>query len=398
MLRSWEFRLSTRVVFGRGSAVRLGKLARELGRSAVLVGYADPERLEPAYARAALLLREAGLEVTRLHCVRPEPEAEVAIDGARLAQDAGADVVVALGGGSVIDAAKGIAALARMGGSPWEYAEANTLGRPVTDALPLVTVPTTAGTGSEVSAVAVFAFRAPGELPEVPLKTALYGPALCPSVALVDPDLTVGSPPALTAASGADALGHAIEAYISRRANPISSTLAARAVALIVGHLSRAVAAPDDPEPREPLALAATLAGAAFNEAGVVVTHAMAHALGALLGVGHGLAVAVATPVALRFNAERCVAQYAELAESCGLAGASAEEKAARFVGTITDLLGSVGLPERVSVPANAPADLLDRLVRNAMANTPIAVTCNPRKVNQPVWKDLLGQCLDWAS
>jgi len=394
MARPWEFQLPTRVVFGRGALRRLGDVVRPLGSSALLVGYRDAPALEETYARAARFLEKSGIAARWFRRVETDPDAELPVEGALQARKMGTDVVVALGGGSVIDAAKAIAAWARTEGCLWDYTDANPQSRPIAEALPLVAVPTTAGTGSEASGVAVLTYRGVGPRPEWPLKAAVYGPAIVPKAALVDPDLAVGSPPSLTASCGADALGHAIESYTSRQANPIASTLAARAVRSIVEHLPRAVAEPANPEPREPLALAATLAGAAFNQSGVTVGHAIAHALGALLAVPHGLAVAIATPLCLRYNAEQCVAQYAELADALGLAAASLEEKAGRFVATITGLLSSVGLPDHAAIPPDAPGDLPDRLVENAIASTSAAITLNPRKTDAGALKQLFQLAL----
>ena len=397
MLRNWEFQLPTRVVFGRGGRRKLGSLAGEFGRSALLVGYRDRTGLEEAYRRAENVLRGEGLGIATFFEVAPEPAAESLIAGSRVAVEASAEVIVALGGGSVIDAAKGIAALARLGGNLWDYAQVNPQSRPITAALPVVALPTTAGTGSEVTAVAVFTHHvSPGGDAglewETPRKLSILGPALYPKVALIDPDLALGSPPQITAACGADALAHAIEACLSRRANPFSSALAGRAAALIVSNLSRAVDEPADPGPREALALAAALAGAAFNETGVVVNHAIAHALGALMGVPHALAVAIGTPHQLRFNAEAAVAPLGELAGYCGLSGDTEKDRARRFVETVASLLRSIGIPDHADIPANAPADLIDRLVRNAMESSASSITCNPRKVDEPALKGLFQQ------
>lgn len=392
MLRNWEFQLPTRVQFGRGGLRKLGQVVLEFGGSVFLVGYRDRSGLEEHDAHARRALEEAGVKVTEFFEVPPDPEAGLALAGAERLKEAGCDVVVALGGGSVIDAAKGIAALARMGGSLWDYTGANKSSRPITDAVPLVAVPTTAGTGSEVTAVAVFTHHGVSSVAEMPLKASVSGPAVRPVVALVDPDLTVGSPPALTAACGADALGHAIEACISRRANPVSSTLAGRAVGLIVANLRQAVEDPHDPAPREPLALAATLAGAAFSVAGVVMPHAVAQALGGLLHVPHGVGVAIATPLNLRFNAEHCTQQYSELADFCRITADTPERQAARFVGRVTGLLRSVGLPDQVEAPPDAPDDLLDKLVCNAMESTPVPITLNPRKIDQATLREVFHE------
>jgi alcohol dehydrogenase class IV len=187
-------------------------------------------------------------------------------------------------------------------------------------------------------------------------------------------------------------LGHAIEACMSRAANPISTALAVRAVGLIVANLPRAVANPDNPEPREPLALAATLAGAAFNAAGVTAAHAIAHALGAILHVPHAEAVAIATPLMLCYNAEACAEVYAELAVVCGLRADSPEELAACFVEQIGELLRSVGLPERIAVPADAPPDLPAALARNAVAHSPLPLRLNPRKLDEAALRELMGE------
>lgn len=392
MLRNWEFQLPTRIQFGSGGLRKLGEVARQFGTSAFLVGYADRTGLEETYAKASRSLGEAGMTVAEFFQVPPDPEAELAMEGTERLKEAGADVVIGLGGGSVIDAAKGIAALARMGGCLWDYAGANPNGRPITDAVPLVAVPTTAGTGTEVTSVAVFTHHGVASIADMPLKASVAGPAIRPKVALVDPELAVGSPPGLTAACGADALGHAIEACISRRANPISSALAGQAVRLILRSLRPAVEDPNDPSPREPLALAATLAGAAFSVAGVVVPHAISQALGGLLHVPHGLGVAIGTPLSLRFNADRCTEQYCELADCCGISADSPQQKAARFVDCVVDLLRSVGLPDRVDVPPDAPHDLIDRLVRNAYESTRVPITLNPRKIDEAVLEQMFRE------
>ncbi len=394
MLRTWEFDLPTRIRFGRGGFKELGRMAKEYGISAMLVGYRDHGPLEEMYRRAAAHLVDAGLTVTEFFEVPPDPDAELGAEGAERAAEAKVDVVVGLGGGSAIDAAKGIAALVKMGGRLWDYTGANQQSRPITESLPLVAVPTTAGTGTEATAVAVFTHHGVGAMPEYPLKASVSGPAVRPKVALVDPELMVGSPRRLTAACGADALGHAIEACMSRRANPVSSALAVRAVSLIVQNLQQAVEFPDDPEPREPLALASTLAGAAFSVAGVTMTHSIAQALGGLLHIPHGEAVAIATPLNLRYNAQRCVDVYCELAHGCGIVAASPQQQATRFVARIVELLRAVGLPDKVKAPQDAPEDLAEKLAHNAIDGTPVPIKLNPRKIDLATLKGLLDEII----
>lgn len=394
MADRWEFHVPTKIRFGPGSLRKLGEEAKRLGNSGLLVGYRECKALKEAYVRAAKSMNDAGLRVTEFLEVEAEPPAESAAEGARAAVRAGVDLVVGLGGGSPLDVAKGIAVLVRSGGSLWDYTRANPRARPAADALPILAVPTTSGTGSEVTQVAVFTHYGRSSLPESALKAPIVGPALVPKVALVDPGLSAGAPPGLTAACGVDALGHAVEAWTSRRANPISAALAARAVALVLEHLPRAVEAPDDPGPRGPLALASTLAGAAFSTTSVTLPHAMAHALGGVLDVAHGEAIAIATPLSLRYNAECCREAYCRLAEACGIPADSPARQADRFVERIVELIRCVGLPDRVSLPQRAPEDLAARLARNAVESMRDPLAWNPRPVDEatlvPLFEEIL--------
>jgi len=382
MPQRWQFALPTRIQFGKGSVRKLGATAKEFGQTAMLVGYREQGALEAMYRRAEESLRAAGLKTVPFYEVDADPGGQMIAEGAERATTEGVDVVVGLGGGSAIDAAKGIALLARLGGRMWDYADMNPQRRPVTAMLPLVAVPTTAGTGSEVTGITVFTHSS-DVLPGVPLKASIFASAICPQVAIVDPMLTVGSPPRLTAGCAADALGHGIEACISRISDPISAALGARAVGLIVRHLRDAVAAPSDPKPREPLALASMLAGIALNTVAVTLAHAMAQALGALLHIPHGEAVAIGTHAGLRYNKEVCAPIYAELAEQCGLSGGSVDERAERFIEHIGELLRDVGLPDRVAPRDGLPENLVPRLVRHALEVTDVPLTLNPRKVDQ---------------
>jgi alcohol dehydrogenase class IV len=372
----WDFQLPTKVHFGRGTLRKVGTWTASLGARALLIGYRDRSGLEEAYQRAEQSLAKAGLATALFLEVLPEPEAELVDHCAAAARTAHADVLVALGGGSVIDLAKAAAALTPAGGLLADYLSIDPAPAPA-EALPVIAVPTTAGTGSEVSDVAVFAHDSG--------KAALFGPALRPRLAVVDPDLAVGSPASLTAACGADALGHAIEACVSRRTNPLATLLAAEAVTLIVQNLPPAVVDPKAVAPRESLALAATLAGAAFSSAGVAGAHAVAQALGVVLGLPHGRAVALALPPVLRFNAAACVEQYTRLARGCGLPDAEA------FLGRVRELLASVGLSEKLALP---PA-VVDQLVSAAQAAR-VPLVQNPVRLDEPalrqVFAELAGQ------
>ena len=374
-MRPWEFQLTTSIQFGRGTLRKLGPLAAALGRRAVVVGYRNREGMEQSYGRAEEVLAKAGLAVATFYQVEPEPETGLVDACAVAVRQSDAELVIGLGGGSVMDVAKAGAAVARAGGRLADYLTADPAPAP-RDSLRVIAVPTTAGTGSEVSDIAVFSMTNLR-------KVAIFGPSLRPRLAVIDPDLALGSPAGLTAACGADALGHAIEACVSRRANPMAALLASQAVALIERNLARATAEPQEPEPREALAWAATLAGAAFTSSGVAGGHAVAQALGEVLGMPHGRAVAVATPAMLRHNAGACAEQYGELARWCGLPDGS------RWVERIEELLGSLGLLEPPA--GNQSPDLIDRLVASALAAR-VPLVQNPVRLDEAALRKIFTQ------
>ena len=383
-MRPWQFTFPSRIQFGRGGLRRLGAAVKPLGTRALLVGYRDAAPLADACRAAAKSLADAGLTVAEFFDVPAEPDTKTVAAGAQAARSCSADVIVGLGGGSVIDAAKGIALLAKQGGAVEEYCDTAASPRRIDDALPIVAIPTTAGTGAEVTQIAVFSQKE--------AKLSLVGPPLRPRVALVDADLTLACPPAVTAACGADALAHAIESCMSRAAQPVATALAMHAVSLIVDHLPRAVAQPDDRDAREALSAAATLAGLALNESGVTMTHAIAHALGAIVGLPHGECVALATPLNLRYNLEASRPVYAQLARVCGVTGASPESLADDFIAHVCELLRSIGLRERIAVPAGEREPLATRLAACAFATTPTPLRLNPRPIEEATLTGLIGK------
>lgn len=389
MTQAWEHHLPTRIRFGSGELRKLGEVVASLGRSALIVGYRDHPGLEENYDRAVRFVENAGVAVQVHLEVPPEPPTGAVQAAAEAVRQAAADVVIGIGGGSVIDVAKAAAWSVRTAG---DWSVHLTTGKPVPapeEAIAVVAVPTTAGTGSEVSDIAVLGAAGP-EGAEV-AKGALFGAALRPTVALIDPELSLGSPPALTAACAADALGHALEASISRRAHPLASLMAQQAVVLIHRHLVSAVRDPADLRAREALALAALLGGVAFTEAGVVVSHALAQALGGVLGVPHGAAVAIATPAGLRHNLDQCRGVYEELGRACGLEPSATGGLAESFLEATCELLRSAGLPDRVAPPGD-PAELIPRLVDVALRTARTPLVLNPRRVNAAELQRLFAQ------
>lgn len=289
--------------------------------------------------------------------------------GATLARAAGADVLVSVGGGSSIDTAKCMALLLTEGGHLFDHQGYHNLTRPVT---PHISVPTTAGTGSEVSYVAVVKDH------ERNVKIHFGDYHLAPSIALLDPAMTIGLPPHLTAATGMDALTHAIEALHSVMRNPISDGLAIHAIRLIAAYLPRAVASGQDLLARGQMLLAANMAGSAFTNAMVALNHAIAHILGAKYNIHHGLANSLVLPSTMRFNRDACADRYALVAQAMGMQRPDMSAAEAAILG-VEHLIQAIGLPQRLrdaGVPEDGLAAIAEgALTDGAIVNNPIPVT-----------------------
>jgi alcohol dehydrogenase class IV len=284
-------------------------------------------------------LREAGLEPLVHEGVPSEPD----LDALQACLDAGeaADSVIALGGGSVLDIAKGAAALSSTGRSAPQYfggVPVPTIGKP------LIAVPTTSGTGSEVTWVCVLVDH------ETRRKASIRGPGMMPTVAIVDPELTVSCPPGVTAASGMDAYVQAVEAYTSAGANPMTDALALEAVKLTARWVETAHREPAHREAREGMALGSMLAGVALNTSRLGLVHGLAHPIGAVTGAAHGLLCGLLMPPVMRFNLPVSAAKYARLAEELGLVAPRTYPDAAAetLIGFTETLLRRVGIPARL--------------------------------------------------
>jgi len=311
-----EFYMPTRVFFGRGIASQAGARAASLGvRRVMLVtdpgvqaaGLADPARDH---------LTAAGLEVLAFQQVEPNPRDVDCLAGADLAADFQADACVAVGGGSAIDTAKCIALLRTNGGHPRDWEDFGALRH---DPLPVLAIPTTAGTGSEVSPSAVITDTARKK------KMNLFDMRNCPKVALVDPDLTLSCPPALTAAAGMDALSHAVDSLHCRLATPASSALALEGARLVAQYIRRAVASPGDIEARCGMAQGSLTAGIAVGLTDVAGAHCLAEAIGGLYGHPHGYCCADSMPPVMEYNLPVSSQKYARLAHAFGIATDSSD-------------------------------------------------------------------------
>jgi alcohol dehydrogenase class IV len=288
----FEFASATRIVFGPGTLREAGPMAKAFGRRALLVTGRDPRRAQPLQA----LLREHG--VAEVTCpVAGEPTLETVQAGAALARAERCDLVIGFGGGSALDAGKAIAALLANPGDLLDYVEiigrGKTLAHP---AAPFLAIPTTAGTGTEVTRNAVLAS------PEHRVKVSLRSPLMLPRVALVDPDLTLELPPAITASTGLDALTQLIEPFVCSRPNPMIDPLCLDGLARVARSLRRAFTDGRDRAAREDMALASLFSGLALANAGLGAVHGFAGPLGGMFSAPHGALCAALLPHVMETN------------------------------------------------------------------------------------------------
>jgi alcohol dehydrogenase class IV len=282
----FEFATATRIIFGEGTAASIPDLARTFGARPFVVTGSSRER-------AAALVSALSAET---FAVSGEPTVEQVREGARYVQNAGCDVVISIGGGSVIDAGKAIAIIATNGSEPLEFLETVGKGRAITaPSLPFIAVPTTAGTGSEVTRNAVL-----GSTDGV--KSSLRSPMMLPRVAVVDPELTYGLPPEVTAFTGLDALTQLIEPYVSIRANPLVDAICVAGIERIAGALRRAYHNGGDRDARHDMALASLFGGLALANAGLGVVHGFAAPLGGQWKAPHGALCAALLPIGMAAN------------------------------------------------------------------------------------------------
>ncbi len=368
----FEFATATRILFGAGSLGELGSVAVSFGRRALLVTGRTPERAGPARER----LRAAGVE-TVVFSVAHEPGVEDVRRGVRCAQEEKASVVVACGGGSALDAGKAIAALLGNGGDPLDYLEVVGRGRPLEKpSLPFVAVPTTAGTGSEVTRNAVLSSAEHG------VKASLRSPLMLARAAIVDPDLLCDLPQAVVAASGLDAFAQLVEPFVSRRANPLVDALCREGIARSARSLRRAYEGELTPAVRTDLALASLFGGLALANAGLGAVHGFAAPAGGLFDAPHGAACAALLPAVVRVNARAlrlrdpdsaALARYGEVAEIVTGRPVGVEGLAA-WVEELVRALNVPGLAQWGAREADLPALVAKARAASSMKGNPIAL------------------------
>ena len=361
----------TRLTFGAGSVDTLAALARSFGGTkAFLV-------VDPGVKQAGLLdkittpLKRDKLAFEIYDQLTPEPGLKLADKGCALAKKAKCDCVIGVGGGSAMDVAKAVAILMTNGGKAEDYLGLGKIKKP---GVPKIMVPTTAGTGAEVTFTAVFINE------KTKSKGGMNGDPLYPEAALLDPELTLSMPPHVTAATGIDAFIPAVEAYLSTQAHPISDMYALEAIELISQNLPKAYAHGGNLEARTNMMLGSLLGGKALATAGVGLVHAMSYPLGGMFGIPHGLANAVLLPYVIEYNLIGNPSKYAAVAEVMGYdtSDLPLREAAALAVEAIYNLNRDVGIPGSLA-ELGIPAERIEEMADIALTVTR-PVENNPRR------------------
>ncbi len=371
---AFEFATSGRIVFGRGASAQAASAVRAFGARALVVVGRDPAR----HAARLDLLRQAGLSVEILR-VPGEPTLDVVRTGTHLAREQGSEVVVGMGGGSALDAAKAVAIVSTHPGDVLDYLEVIgsgwTFDRP---GIPMVAIPTTAGTGTEVTRNSVLAS------PEHGVKVSLRSPHLLPRLAIVDPDLSADMPADLTARVGCDTLTQLIEPFVSTRANPITDGICREGLRRAAPGLPAAVRDGSDQEAREAMALASMLSGLALANAGLGVVHGLAGPIGGMIPAPHGAICAALLPIGMEVNLRalrarmpdsEALRRYAELGPLLtGRADSSAEGAVAWAASLVSDIgirrLSTYGLKTEM-----LPLVVQRATVANSTRTNPIVLT-----------------------
>jgi alcohol dehydrogenase class IV len=338
----FSFRAAGEIIFGVGAVNRLGAAVRKAGGKRVLV-VADPGFAKTgSFLQVTQSLEREGLSLVLFDRVEPEPRTVVADQGGEVARKERCDFVLGVGGGSAMDTAKAAAVLATNGGQARDYQGLDKVPRP---GLPKGMVPTTAGTGSEVTFTAVFINE------EEKKKAGINSPHLYPEMSVLDPELTLSLPPAVTAFTGMDALAHAVESYTSKAAHSLSEMFSLEGIRLIGKSLRRAVEVGSDLDARSDMLLGSLLAGIGLANAGVTAVHSLSYPLGGRFRVPHGVGNGLLLPAVMEYNALSLPEKFARIAGAIGekTEGLSAKKAALLAVEAVRRLARDIQVPMRLS-------------------------------------------------
>ena len=376
-MKEFSFSVPQEIIVGKGSLARLSEAAEKLGGKHGFIISGPHLNKMGIVASCSESLENAGIKVDAYTETEGNPSVETVEKAAAAFCKRGADFIIALGGGSPMDVAKAVGVVARYGGSITEYEGG---GRVPGDIIPLIAIPTTAGTGSEVTAFSVITDHSRN------YKLTVFSYKLIPAYAILDPELLTTAPVSVAAACGIDAMVHALEAYISKDASPFSDAMAEKALELIGKNIRRYVADRTDIEAAEAMITGSLFAGIAFSWARLGDVHAMSHPVSAYFDVPHGVANAILLPTIVEYNALADRGKYLKLFNYISLTPASeAEFEPFMLVDLLTELNEQLGIPGSLG-EVGVTADKFDAMADDAMKSGNIAV--NPRSTTK---KDVLS-------
>jgi alcohol dehydrogenase class IV len=337
-LTNLNYLMPTRLIFGAGTMSKAGEEVAKLGKKALLVTGKKSAEKQGYTQRTVELLKELGVDSIVFNQIDSNPDIITVNRGGGLAKNNNCDVVIGLGGGSALDAAKGIAVVAALSCNIWDVVEGLEIREEV---LPLVAIPTTAGTGSEVTPYSVMSNHA------IHRKDAFASPYIFPKTAILDPLLTLSLPPLYTASTGMDVLAHAVEAYTSVFANPLSDLFAAEAIRLVGQNLRTAVSNGNNLQARTNMLYANTLAGIAIAQADTTISHVVGEAIGAVYNTDHGTSVALSLPAVMEYNFVSNLEKFANITSWLGedTGSLTVREAAYRSGAAVRNLVSDVRLP-----------------------------------------------------
>ena len=366
-----EFNMPTVNLFGRGTINQAGKRLKDLGAKKALIVTDEGLHKLGISEKIAGIIREAGVETAIYPKAEPNPTDQNVEDGVHFYQVEKCDSIVSVGGGSAHDAAKAIGLVASNGGTIHDYEGVDQSKNPL---VPLIAINTTAGTASEMTKFTIITDT------ERKVKMAIVDKHVTPLVSINAPDLMIGKPPSLTAATGLDALTHAIEAYVSTNATPITDACAEKVMQIIPKYLPRAVANGEDIEAREQMVYAEFLAGMAFNNASLGYVHAISHQMGGFYNLPHGVCNAILLPHVCRVNLIARTEKFAQIAKHMGecIEGLSVREAAEKAIDAIERLSRDLNIPKGFK-ELGAKEEDIETLAKNAMKD--VCAATNPRKL-----------------
>lgn len=366
---SFTYFMPTRVECGNGMSKKTGELVNELDVSRVLIVTDKGVRSANLLEGIVKSLHAVNLEYEIYDEVEPNPSADTIRRGTEVLKQRNCDAVLGVGGGSSIDTAKAIAVMAVNPGDILDYEGVGMIRIPP---LPIIAIPTTAGTGSEATNSTVVTNK------ETSFKLGVLSSYLFSDLAILDPALTIQLPQEITASTGMDALTHAIESYTSKTANPVSQGYAIQAIKMIGEHLPKAYFRGTDIESREKMLVAAMLAGVAFSQSRLGNVHAISHTLGGTFDIPHGIANAALLPFVMKFNLPACAAQYKDIAIALGreVNGLPEMEAAKEAIETVIRMNESMNIPLNIK-DLGVSLQLMEKLVEDSMRSGNVHV--NPR-------------------